>query len=230
MAPHSSPSRRLAVISIGAALVALTGLGLCSRGSGGHDEGPARRPVPPPVPAPVGPGPARPYVVNSGGSAPTRDGAVAAAVAFVTDGQVLLNLDPLDAERRIRDHAATDTADAQVDDLRRLWANIHRALAGGTGPIRYWQAALATRVEAFTPDRAQVSVWHVGVLSRTGVAPPQAGWAVSRVDLVWERDDWRLVQETVSAGPAPVLDASAAPATSEAFEAALAGFTRQEAR
>ena len=80
------------------------------------------------------------------------------------------------------------------------------------------------------PPRARVSVWHVGILSQAGVAPPQAGWAVSVVDLVWERDDWKLEQESVTAGPAPILDASAAPVTSEQLEAALDGFTRQDER
>lgn len=65
-------------------------------------------------------------------------------------------MDEADAERTLRDQAAADTGDAQVDDLRRLWADIHWALAGGTGPIRYWQAALATRVDAFAPPRAQI--------------------------------------------------------------------------
>jgi hypothetical protein len=75
-----------------------------------------------------------------------------------------------------------------------------------------------------------VAVWHVGVLSRTGVAPPQAGWAVSVVDLVWERGDWKLEHETVTAGPTPILDASAPPATAEQLEAALDGFMPQDGR
>ncbi|MCA1847106.1 MAG: hypothetical protein LC792_28725 [Actinobacteria bacterium] len=133
-------------------------------------------------------------------------------------------MDPLQAERTVREQAASVTADAQVEDLRQRLAAIHRTLAGGTGPIRYWQAVLATRVQAFGPDRAQVAVWHVGVLSRAGVAPPQAGWAVSMVDLVWERNDWKLQHEAVNAGPTPMLDASAAPATNEQLAAALDGF------
>jgi hypothetical protein len=151
-------------------------------------------------------------------------------VADVTNGQALLDMDPADAERTVRDHAAAGTADAQVDDLQQRLAAVRRALAGGTGPIRYRQAVLATRVEAFLPPRARVAVWHVGVLSRAGVAPPQAGWAVSVVDLVWERGDWKLEHETVTAGPTPILDASAPPATAEQLEAALDGFTRRDGR
>jgi hypothetical protein len=169
-------------------------------------------------------------VASPSDSAPSRDGAITAAVSFVTNGQALLDLDSGAAERTVREHATSATADAQVEDLRHRLAAIHRALAGGTGPIRYWQAVLATRIQAFTPGRSQVAVWHVGVLARAGVAPPQAGWAVSVVDLVWERDDWKLEHEAVTAGPAPMLDASAEPATNAQLAAALDGFGPRTSR
>ena len=230
MAPFPSRSRRPGRIAVGlAGLVAFTALAACGRDSGSPSKPPAG-PTVPPSPAPVGPGPARPYVANPEDFTPTRDGAVAAAAALVTNGQALLDMDPVDAERTVRDRAAVATAEEQVADLRDRLAVVHRTLAGGSGPIRYWQAALATKVEAFAPPRARVSVWHVGILSRAGVAPPQAGWAVSVVDLVWERDDWKLERESVTAGPAPILDASAAPVTSDQLEAALDGFTRQDER
>ena len=34
-------------------------------------------------------------------------------------------------------------------------------------------------LDGFTKDRARVVVWNVGVLSRDGVAQPQASWATS---------------------------------------------------
>jgi hypothetical protein len=225
MARRHSPSRRAGRIAIGAAaIVSVAGLAGCGSGSDIGDREPPRKPTAPPAPGPVGPGPARPFVASPSGSAPNRDGAVAAAVSFVTNGQALLDLDPVEAERTLREHAASATAEAQVGDLRQRLAAIHRALAGGTGPIRYWQAVLATRVQAFSPERAQVAVWHVGVLARAGVAPPQAGWAVSVVDLVWERGDWKLEHEAVTAGPAPMLDASAEPTSNAQLAAALDGF------
>jgi hypothetical protein len=36
----------------------------------------------------------------------------------VTNGQALLDMDPAEAERSVRDHATVTTADDQVDDLR----------------------------------------------------------------------------------------------------------------
>jgi len=68
-------------------------------------------------------------------------------------------------------------------------------------------------------------VWNVGVLARAGVAPPQAAWATSTLELVWERDDWHLDAETVVPGPAPILNDSTAPAAAATFTTALDGFT-----
>ncbi|MGH9022849.1 MAG: hypothetical protein ACRDV9_07095 [Acidimicrobiia bacterium] len=65
------------------------------------------------------------------------------------------------------------------------------------------------------------------LVAQVRVAPPQAGWAVCVVELVWESGDWRLDHETATPGPAPtpMLDASATLATTKEFDAALAGFT-----
>ena len=158
------------------------------------------------------------------GFARTSDGAVAAAVAYVRSGQALLDMDLLAAEEAVRDMSAEGSADRiakqTVDQLRAA----HEALAGGTGPIVFRQAAIAYRVEAFDSDRARVAVWNVGVLTRAGVASPQAGWATSTFDLVWERGDWRIWAESIVPGPAPVLNDSTAPATAEELVSSLDGF------
>lgn len=154
----------------------------------------------------------------------SEQGAVAAAASFVTTGQALLDIDPLAAEQAVRRIAASSTADAQVADVLARLAAVREALAPGTGPIVFRQAPVSWRVDGFSSDRARVAVWSVGVLSREGIAPPQAGWATSTFDLVWERGDWRIEAETVTPGPAPLLDDSAAPATSAQLAAALRGF------
>ncbi|MBA3653984.1 MAG: hypothetical protein H0W70_07290 [Actinobacteria bacterium] len=160
-----------------------------------------------------------------GGFARSRDGAVAAAAAFLTTGQSLLDIDPLSAEAAVRQMASTTTADVQIADTLKKLAAARVALSAGTGTIRFSQAVLASRLDDYTQQRARVAIWNVGVLSRVGVAPPQASWATSTFDLVWERGDWRIRSETIAPGPAPMLDASAAPATSEELEAALVDFT-----
>ena len=101
---------------------------------------------------------------------------------------------------------------------------VRETLADGSGPMRYEQAVLATRLDAFDNDRARVSVWSVGVLSRLGVAAPQAGWTTSVFELVWERGDWKVWSESEAPGPAPELNKGAVPATSAEYDAALHNF------
>ena len=159
------------------------------------------------------------------GFARTADGAVAAAVSFVCTGQALLDMDPLAAEEAVRQMAAAATADHQVADTLAKLRTARNTLAPGSGPIVYRQAAVAWRVESFTPDRARIAIWNVGVLAREGIAPPQAGWAISTFELGWERDDWKVIDERVAPGPAPILDDSAAPATAAQLIASLRDFT-----
>lgn len=155
----------------------------------------------------------------------SADGAVTAAAAFVSTGQAILDMDPLAAEEAVRQMSATGTADAQVADTLAKLRAARSALAGGSGATAYRQAAIAWRVESFSADRARVAIWNVGVLARDGVAPPQAGWAISTFDLVWERGDWKIESEVVVPGPAPILDNSAAPATASQMLSSLKGFT-----
>lgn len=224
------PRRRLPVAGLGVAAF-VTGLavagwvGGADRGqatTADHATGPAPATAARPAPAP---GPRRRHRGVPAGFARTQEGAVAAAASFVTTGEALLDMDPLAAGQAVRQMTASATADAQVDELLGRLAALRQALAPGNGPIVYRQAALAWRVDGYTGDRARVAIWSLGVLSRDGVAPPQAGWAVSRFDLVWERGDWRVWAETVTPGPAPIPDDSAPPATSVRLAAALDGFT-----
>jgi hypothetical protein len=154
----------------------------------------------------------------------TRSGAVAAAAAFVCNGQTLLDLDPLAAEQTLREASASASADAIVDRHLEQLDAVREVLAAGTGPIVFRQSSIAWRVEAFSEDRARVAIWSVGVLSRDGVAPPQSSWSTSVVDLVWESGGWRVWGETITAGPTPIADDSDVPATSTQLTAALEGF------
>ena len=236
MLPSASHPRRLRRTWWAAwVLVALALLvGAVAMRNGGRPAAPSPSPAPTlvePMPPPAGPAVPFPIKVQlSGGFDQTSAGAINAAVAYVTAGPALLDMDTDGAVETVRAMAAAATADAQAEDLRLRLADLRRALGGGNGPLRYYRSAIATRVEAFTPASARVAVWHLGVVSKAGIAPPQAGWAISVVDLVWEAGDWKLVRESVSPGPAPILDSSAPPATAEELDAALVGFAVRDAR
>jgi hypothetical protein len=185
---------------------------------------PTPTPRPPPADRPASPGPTAVLAGVPAGFARTEDGAIAAAASYVTTGDVLLGGDQLAVEAAVRQMAAGDTALHQIEDAQNRLAATRSALASGNGPIHFRQASIAARVEAWSPDEARVAIWNVGVLSRAGVAPPQAGWAVSSFELVWEGDDWKIRSEAITPGPAPIPNASATPATSEQLAATIAGF------
>jgi len=159
------------------------------------------------------------------GFADSEAGAVAAAATFVTTGQALIDLDPLSAEEAVRQMAAEATADRQVAQTLAELERLRDVLRDGTGRITIRQSAVAAHVELFEAGRARVAVWNVSVLTREGIAAPQAGWRISTFDLIWERSDWRIAAETINPGPAPLLDDSVAPATSAQLVSALEGFT-----
>lgn len=209
----------------------LIALLLPGRGSGNDEStAAATAETSDPATAAAAPGPTTVREGVPAGFARTEAGAVAAAASFVCTGQALLDMDPLSAEQAVRQLSAEASADELVRHHLTQLDAARDVLSGGSGPIVYRQSAIAWRVEAYDDDRARVAIWNVGVLSRDGVAPPQAGWSTSIVELVWERGDWRVWGETIRPGPTPIANDSDAPATSAALAAELAGFTDFGAR
>ncbi len=222
----ASPSSGRTLVGIAAASFAL-GMAAATLGwkPTGGDAGPRAQPVAAqPSGGDAGPGP---RLVEDGipsGFSRDRQGAIAAATGYVCTGQALLDMDTVAAEEAVRRMAAGASADLLAEETLAKLRAARETLRGGTGPIVFRQGVVAHRLEAFTPDRARVAVWRVGVLAREGVAPPQAEWAVSTFDLLWERDDWRIWAQTIVPGPAPILNDSTAPATASQLIAALDGF------
>ncbi len=174
--------------------------------------------------APSGPGPSTVEAGVPVGYAPSQAGATAATVGYLGTGQLMVDATPADVRAAVQAMAAEGAADGQYRELSGRLAVLRRSLEGASGPVTYRQAVLATRLEAYGDARARVSAWHVGVLSAPGVAPPQARWATSSFELVWEDGDWKIWSETVTPGPAPILNDEVAPASAEDLEAALGGF------
>ena len=167
-------------------------------------------------------GPTRVVAGVPAGFARTRAGATAAASAFVRTGAAVMGMSDAQVGAAVTQMAASGSADAQEADLLDGLRRLRETLDGSDASYR--QATVAVRVDAYTEQRARVSVWHVGVLSAGERIPPQAGWATSTFDLVWERGDWKVWAETVTPGPAPIPDDSAPPATNDDYRERLAGF------
>ena len=167
-----------------------------------------------------------PRVDQSGvpvGFARTQSGARDAAIAYVQLGDLLLSLDPSAADDVLRRVASRDSSDQFVQSELAGFTQLRNALGRGSGPIRLRVGVVATRVDAFSEDRARVRLWRVAVLSRDGMTNPGEQWATVTYDLVWEQGNWKIWSETNVPGPDPAATASHLATPSE-LEAALAGF------
>jgi hypothetical protein len=151
-------------------------------------------------------------------------GAVEAAAAFICNGQALLDMTADEVDAYLRDRVTLASADRLVEEHLDDLDALRDALSSGVGSTTYRQGVLASRILAFDDEEARVELWHVGVLTRQGIAPPQAGWMISTVDLRWEQDGWKVADEIAIPGPAPILNDSVAPATAEDVLDRLDGF------
>ncbi len=163
---------------------------------------------------------------GSARSAPTEDGAVATALDLAAASQAWMYLSDKDLEASVRAVASTHSADRLVSEIVGEVRVARDALARSPGRIWWLVRPLAWRVESFGPQRAQVSVWTVSVLSAADVALPQSDWFTTTLDLAWENAAWRLVATRDAPGPTPQLGGRDSAWKSGPFDHALAGFAR----
>ncbi len=168
---------------------------------------------------------------STGGDAATTPstGVVVAAVRFVCSGQRLLDSTPTQLPTVIRELWSARSADEAVTSTVERLVELRTRLETGEGPTRYRQSVLSVRLESGSTERATVSVWWVGVLSRDGVALPQAQWVTSEVTLVHENDQWRVDAVADAIGPVPDHSSDDEPITNDELERRLTGFVDWEA-
>ena len=160
------------------------------------------------------------------GFAHSPAGALAAATTYVRQGQRLFDLAPDQRSAALQNLAARGAAGAFVADQTAQLAELDGVAARGQGHLTWDVIVLATRIDAYTPPRARVSLWRVGVLSIDGLTAPLAEWTTVVYDLVWERADWRIWSETQSPGPTPMPHPDEKPSTPDSLRTSLAGFAR----
>jgi hypothetical protein len=173
----------------------------------------------------TGPGPRVDGPIPSG-FARSRAGAVAAATTDIRQGQRIFEMPPAARRAALRALASPAAASAYVAEQSEQLGELDGIAARGTGPLTWDVAVLATRLDAYTPNRALVTVWRVGILSITGLTAPLAEWTTDAYELVWQTGDWRIFSETQTPGPTPLGHPSEQPSTPEQLRLALAGFTR----
>lgn len=183
-----------------ALLIFGAGLAVGQRGGGDHQGGEPHNPGT--TAARPDPGPTR--VMNGVplGYARTEAGALAAATEFLKVGG-----GPL-----VADH------DAYLEAMATMAAPEWEVNAGETArnavsfvADRYGRDAtsltvpVSHKVISFTPDTASIEIYSVMLASGAELRRGEQIWGLSRVQLRWVDDDWRLSSEDNSSAPAPAF-------------------------
>lgn len=155
-----------------------------------------------------------------------REGAVAAALDLAAAAQDWLYLSDEDLETAVRAVAAPTSTDRLVEQTIAEVGLARDALARSPGRVWWVVSPLASRVDTFTPGRAQVSVWTVSVLSAADVAMPQSDWTTTVFDLEWDGIRWRLISTFDTPGPTPQIGGRDEAWEPEPFDDSLSGFIR----
>ena len=207
--------RRRAVFAIilgVTALLVLVGVGRCT-------SPPAVDRLDAGLPPPTAPATSTSEVPGSGDAATgvsdyprTPEGAVAAATAYglALDGPGLFDpthrsslLDEIAAEGAHADLSATFAAGAELihselgidQDSVSEPGFVWRVVPGG------WQ------LRSYGPSGATVAVWAAAVVLVDDRLLVEPGWQTSEVELIWERDGWRLLGFSTEQGPDPAFAA-----------------------
>lgn len=148
-------------------------------------------------------------------------GAASAAADAVTafDGTVLLDTGAL---RTAVDRIASSGSRASLlEAFKQAGARLRDQLGADTVPkpvVLLRTFAIGYRVERYSPDRATVAVWNVGVVGSGATVQPQQSWRTQRVSLVWEHGAWKVAGFESERGPTPPLtNAEAADGAAELF-------------
>ena len=159
-----------------------------------------------------------------------REGARASALMYVgVIGERVLYASEADGRGLLRDWNAPEVTDTAIEETVAAYALARARLAVGGGQVWWLVAPLAVRVVSVTDTRAEIAVWGVRVLSsepRSGDGVvPLATWTTTAVELVWvDAVGWSVSSVHTSAGPVPMVETTAQPATAAAFTTALTGF------
>ncbi|HZR92271.1 MAG TPA: hypothetical protein VFA44_07685 [Gaiellaceae bacterium] len=170
-----------------------------------------------PTGAAQAPGPPAPV-----SSAHTRTGAVAAAARSITAfaGDVLLEPSRL---RTLVARIAASSARAQlVAAFEEASAQTRAKLGADTVPspvILLRAVPVGYRVVRYSPNKATVAVWYVGIVGSGATVQPQQSWRTQTVELVWEHGGWKVSSYASTAGPTPALSTAEAEAPGELFAA-----------
>lgn len=147
----------------------------------------------------------------------TRSGASTSAVNWVASFPRLMQLNPLSLQNALIELMSERGAVLFIDDA----VEDYRVLLDELGPAmrnRVWiESPLQATVQASTDTTATVGVWSVIVTGGADDAAVVSLFRTHRIDLVWERGDWKIDEVVVVEGPTPVMADGVLPSSSSEF-------------
>ena len=159
-------------------------------------------------------------------TAPSEGGAVDTALELAAAPQQWLYFTDAELEVAVRAIAAPGSGARLAEEVISEVALVRGALQRSAGRVWWVVSPLAWRVDAYSDERASVSVWIVSVLSAADVAVPQSDWFTTTFDLRWTSGMWLLAASHDEPGPTPQLGGRDKPWEPEPLDDALNGFTR----
>ena len=157
------------------------------------------------------------------GYGPTKPGARAAAVGWVSALGPLMGMGPVAADETLRSLLTSAAAEATISSFRDERTRFAKQF--GADPINaLWaDTPLSVTVSEFDSERAVVKVWSELVM---GVATGSVTvlWRTQTITLLWERGDWRIDMVSRVEGPSPDPDPTQLPSTGAEL-AAVIGWT-----
>lgn len=98
----------------------------------------------------------------------------------------------------------TQRSAAQLDDL----LGDLRDAGIAASEVLFRELPLTARTTTADNSAATVEVWSVLIVGAPNMGAPRQLWRTITVELVWERDDWRVDDWSTMAGPTPALAVS----------------------
>jgi hypothetical protein len=145
-----------------------------------------------------------------------RDGAEAAAAAFVRSTGPIVKAGPLERRDMIVAIATDDYGPTLLRDVEHTVDRLALPLENHglvTSDLLWSELALTTSSEVYSADVVDVSVWSVVLIGVDGGDVARQLWRTSTIQLRWVDGDWKVADWTTSEGPTPasVALASASP-------------------
>lgn len=144
-------------------------------------------------------------------------GAATAAVNWVASFPTVVRMGPLRLDDTMSQLLSQERSASGTEEIVTDYFELFDQL-GPDFIERVWiESPLQVDTTQSTRLTAEVSVWAMLVTGDLVDGPIEVLWRTHQVSLVWERDDWRIDDVSISEGPTPVATNMALPSAPSEF-------------